>query len=317
MKKTIFTPAFALLGTSLLLGAANAQMSDNSMNNGAIPTGMMEKSMMTSDADKQFLMDTAQGSVYDQATAELATQKAQSKSVQSYALRLMDDHNRLNKMLLMQANKRGLVLPLTMSDDDNTKLSNLMGNNAGAEFDMAYLQEAIRINADDVRKGNEAINASSDQQFRSLMRDYVKTEQSHLDSASEILAGLQKNFPAMKGVMMNNGAMTNGAMMNNGAMTNGSMTNGSMTNGSMTNGSMTNGSMTNGSMTNGSMTADAMTAGATNDDTMTDDAMNDGAANGATNNSATANGAKKKGKKGKNGKKGKKKAGMDNGAATE
>ena len=54
----------------------------------------------------QFLIETAQGSVYDRATAELAVQKAQSKSVQRYALRLLDDHNRLNKMLLMQMNNR-------------------------------------------------------------------------------------------------------------------------------------------------------------------------------------------------------------------
>ena len=30
------------------------------------------------------------------------------------------------------------------------------------DFDMAYIKEAMEINADDVRKGNEAINASSD-----------------------------------------------------------------------------------------------------------------------------------------------------------
>ena len=203
MKKTILTPTLALLGTTLLLGAAHAQMTDNSMNDGTMSTGMMDKAMKTSAADKRFLMETAQGSVYDQATAELAVQKAQSKSVQRYALRLMDDHNRLNKMLLMQANKRGLVLPLTISDDDKTKLGNLMDSDAGSDFDTAYLQEAIKINADDVRKGNAAINASSDQQFRNLMRDYVKTEQSHLDSASQILSGLQKNSSAMKGGMMN------------------------------------------------------------------------------------------------------------------
>ncbi len=220
MKKTITIPALALLGTTILLGAAQAQTMDApamntpamDANNSAMSgdmkmTGMMDKSMMTSDADKQYLMEAAQGSVYDQATSELAVQKAQSKSVQRYALRLMDDHNRLNKMLLLQANKRGLVLPLTMSDDDNTKLQTLMDNNAGNDFDMAYLKEAIQINADDVRKGNEAINASKDQQFRSLMRDYVSTEQKHLDAASAIMAGLQREMGTMNKGMMNSSTM--------------------------------------------------------------------------------------------------------------
>ena len=214
MKKTISLSAIALLGTALSIGIAHAQttdsMNDGMMDNGAMTTGMMEKSMKTSDADKQFLMETAQGSVYDQATAELAVEKAQSKSVQRYALRLMDDHNRLNKMLLIQANQRGLVLPLTMSSDDQTKLQTLMNNNAGNDFDVAYLQEAVKINADDVRKANEAIKVSSDKEFRSLMGEYSKTEQKHLDMASSILSGLQKNTAAMKGNMMNTTPAMNG-----------------------------------------------------------------------------------------------------------
>ena len=222
MKKTISLPAIALLGGALFLSNAHAQtatpsmdnsMTDNSttdssmttgsMTGSSMMTGMMNPAMTTSDADKQYMIETAQGSVYDQATSELAVQKAQSRSVQNYALRLMDDHNRLNKMLFIQANKRGVVLPLTMSSDDQTNLQNLMANNAGSDFDMAYLQEAIKINAEDVRKGNDAIKASSDREFRSLMSEYVKTEQKHLDMASAILAGLQRESGMMKGGMMN------------------------------------------------------------------------------------------------------------------
>lgn len=204
MKKTISAPALALVGTTLLLSLANAQTTNTMLDDA--PSGEMKKagtiSMMTSDTDKQFLIETAQGSVYDRATAELAVQRAQSKSVQRYALRLMDDHNKLNKMLLIQANKRGVVLPLTMKDEDRNKLQNLMETNAGDAFDVAYLKEAININAEDVRKSNDAINASQDSQFRSLMRDYVNTEQNHLDSASEILAGLQKQSGAMNSGIM-------------------------------------------------------------------------------------------------------------------
>ena len=203
----------ALLGTTILCGIAGAQTAatgaaDNSgtMKNEAMSsttmmaTGMMDKSMTTRDADKQYLMEAAQGSVYDQATAELAVQKARGKGVQTYALRLMDDHNRLNKMLLMQANKRGLVLPLTMTSDDQSNLQKLMDANAGDDFDRAYLQEAVKINADDVLKANNAIKASQDKEFTSLISTYAKTEQNHLDMASKELAKLPK--PATTNGMM-------------------------------------------------------------------------------------------------------------------
>lgn len=213
MKKILSPSAIALLGTTILCGLASAQTTatgtDGTMKNEAMSstmmmaTGMMDKSMMTSDADKQYMMETAQGSVYDQATAELAVQKARGKAVQKYALRLMDDHNRLNKMLLMQANKRGLVLPLTMTSDDQSKLQTMMDANAGDDFDRAYLQEAVKINADDVLKANQAIKVSTDKEFIGLMSTYVKTEQNHLDMASKELAKLPK--PAM----MNNSMMMN------------------------------------------------------------------------------------------------------------
>ncbi len=197
MKLTIFTPAVALLGTTLLIGSAHAQMNDGEMNKPG--TMKMDKPMMpTSDADKQYLMESAQGSAYDGATAALGVQKAQSKSVQRYAQRLMDDHTRLNKMMFIQANTRGLTLPLTLADEDKTKLQELMSKE-GSDFDVAYLQEAIKINAEDIKTGNEAINASSDAEFRRLLRDFVNTEQKHLDQASALLAGLQREMGLMNG----------------------------------------------------------------------------------------------------------------------
>ena len=118
----------------------------------------------------------------------------------------MDDHNKLNKQMLIQANKRGLTLPLIISDDDKSKLMDLT-NKSGSDFDMAYLQEAVRINADDVKKGNAAINASSDREFHALIRDFVNTEQKHLNEASAILTGLQRSMGMQKGGAMNGGMM--------------------------------------------------------------------------------------------------------------
>lgn len=213
MKNIISTSAIALLGTTILCGIASAQTTATAAtaaDTTAMPattsmmmaTGMMDKSMKTSDADKQYLMEAAQGSVYDQATAELAVQKARGKGVQTYALRLMDDHTRLNKMLFMQANKRGLILPLTMTSDDQGKLQKLMDASAGDDFDREYLQEAIDTNANDVRKGNDAIKASQDKEFNGLMETYVKTEQNHLDMASKELTKLPKPAAMMDNSLM-------------------------------------------------------------------------------------------------------------------
>lgn len=140
-----------------------------------------------SDTDKAYLMEDATGSVYDFQTAELAVECARDNSVVSYATRLLDDHAKLNKELLLLARRKDIQLPVTLSDDDKTKLMALEQQH-GADFDRAYIAEAIRINSDDVEKANKELNTTTDPDIRKTVGMFLKTEQKHLNDARALQA---------------------------------------------------------------------------------------------------------------------------------
>ena len=155
----------------------------------AIAGGILfaQQTTTLSDTDKSYLMEDAAGSVYDFQTAELAVECARDNTVQNYALRLLDDHAKLNKELLMLARRKDIMLPVTLGDDDKTKIMGLEQQH-GADFDRAYIAEAIRINSDDVEKANKELNATTDSDIRKTVGTFLKTEQKHLDDARAIQA---------------------------------------------------------------------------------------------------------------------------------
>ncbi len=143
-----------------------------------------------SDTDKKYLTDSAQGSLYDQATAELAVMQAQSPAVQQYATRLVYDHDRLNMQLLQLARRYNLVLPLTMQTSDTTKLTTMQGQ-SGAAFDRAYLQDAVQINSDDIKTATTELNGAKDPEIYAFVLQFRDTEAMHLQMAQDLLATLK------------------------------------------------------------------------------------------------------------------------------
>lgn len=171
---------------------AGAALAASAVSSQARP--MMGKAMShpaAASADLKYLMENAQGSVYDFTTAEVAVQKAGSRAVQNYGLQLLDDHTRLNKMMFVLANKRGLTLPVTLAATDKIGLMRLM-KPGGAAFDKAYLKEAIRINADDVKSAQKELGATKDAEIKRVVGEFLQTEQKHLQGAKTLLASMSK-----------------------------------------------------------------------------------------------------------------------------
>ncbi len=138
--------------------------------------------MPIAQVDREYLTKDAQGSVYDQSTAELAAQKAQSNALHSYAIELIGDHARLNQQLLTLARQKNITVPVTLADEDKTKLDNFSGL-SGQAFDRAIIAEFVRINGDDVRDGRKELSATRDPQVKRAVTEFVRTEEKHLRRA--------------------------------------------------------------------------------------------------------------------------------------
>lgn len=143
---------------------------------------MMMMATPIASVDREYLTKDAQGSVYDQSTAELAAQKAQSNALHRYAIQLIGDHARLNQELLTLARQKGITIPVTLADEDKSKLEQFSAMN-GSAFDRAIIAEFVRTNADDVRDGRKELSATRDPQVRRAVTDFVRTEEKHLREA--------------------------------------------------------------------------------------------------------------------------------------
>ena len=79
-----------------------------------------------SDSEKNFLTKSAQDSLYEFASAQLAVQKAQDPNVALYGLRLMNDHAEYNQQLMQLARQKGIILPVELDSQNRSKLEQLM-----------------------------------------------------------------------------------------------------------------------------------------------------------------------------------------------
>lgn len=164
-------------GTLLALGAGAFAQQD---------ADMMGKPVTS--MDRQYLMKNAQGSVSDYANGEAAAQTGDS-AVRAYGVRLMEDHNRLNIEMLQLAGRRGLTLPLTISETDKTKIDALTAHK-GMDFDREFLREAIKTNTQDVTDAQKELAETTDSEVHIAVTDFLSTEQSHLAEAKQIQAGM-------------------------------------------------------------------------------------------------------------------------------
>ena len=147
------------------------------------PAAAGSASSSLSTTDQAYFRKDAQGSVYDLTLAQLGVLRGATPSVRRYASMVVTDHARLNVMMLDLANRERLTdLPLTLAPEDNTRLQRLMGL-TGAEFDRAFAEEEVRINAEDVSDAQKELGVTKSAAVRRVVQQFHRTEQKHLAGA--------------------------------------------------------------------------------------------------------------------------------------
>ncbi|HZY62686.1 MAG TPA: DUF4142 domain-containing protein [Edaphobacter sp.] len=125
-------------------------MQDSTANSGQTP--QMIK-------DKMFLRKAAEGGLAEVQFGKLATQKAVSEDVKTFAQKMVDDHSEFSKGLEPVADSMGVKLPTHLSKEDQAEYEKLNGL-SGEEFDNEYLTVMVRDHHKDLRAFRlEAANA--------------------------------------------------------------------------------------------------------------------------------------------------------------
>lgn len=131
-----------------------------------------------SEADRDFLVNTAQGATYELAVAKLALTKNASPAVRSYAQTMVSDHRSLNRRLHQVAQENGVSLPTTMTNDKQQSLDHLRGLN-GEQFDAAFVQDEADDNKNDTATEQKEISTTDNAQVRTLVQHLQAADAKH------------------------------------------------------------------------------------------------------------------------------------------
>ena len=138
-----------------------------------------------SDRDGTFLRTESQGAAYELAIARLATEKASTADIKSYAQMLVSDHDQLNTQLHQLASAKGVSLPGDMTDRQQSDLGRLQAL-SGDAFDRAYKEETTRINAQDVKEDGEELAATGDGDVRAFVQTLQAADAKHEEAGRKL-----------------------------------------------------------------------------------------------------------------------------------
>ncbi len=195
----VATGAFLSLGTGAIAqqtpAGGQGMMQKTPMQNGQMQpmqNGQMQmnrgKTSAFTSSDKQFLTKTAQGSIYELASAKLALQKTKSTSIKQYASKLIKDHATYNKQLMKLAAEKKVTLPVALDAQDKSKLASLQ-KLRGAAFDRQYIQETTQANVADVKDMQKQSGTTKDPALQAFIAQFLPVQQEHSQLASALKSG--------------------------------------------------------------------------------------------------------------------------------
>jgi putative membrane protein len=128
--------------------------------------------------DELFVRHEAQSSIYELAVALLGQSRATNPEVRAYAATLVNDHEAYNGALRDLAGSMGIAVPSVMATNDKQRLDKL-ARTRGAAFDTAFVQEARRVNDDDMRAFRQEASRTADPGIRSFVTRFLEVDEKH------------------------------------------------------------------------------------------------------------------------------------------
>ena len=101
--------------------------------------------------DKMFLRKAAVGGIAEVKLGQLAAQKGSSEEVKAFGQKMVDDHTQLNLEIAQIADSMGVMLPKSMSKEDQAEYDKLSAL-SGDDFDIEYLSFMVKDHHKDLHE---------------------------------------------------------------------------------------------------------------------------------------------------------------------
>ncbi len=140
-------------------------------------------------ADRQFIEKAAGSGMFEVEAAQLATTKARSPDVKSYAGMLVDHHTKANDELIKIANARSIELPPGPPRAMRKEVEDL-GKKDAKDFDKAFLREiGVKAHEKDVKEFEKASKDVKDPELKAFVDKTLPLLRDHLAQARKLEGG--------------------------------------------------------------------------------------------------------------------------------
>lgn len=165
--------------SSFLVAACGVAMADD--------TGL-------SPADRDFVAKAAQGGMMEVAAGKLAAQRGLDPAVKQFGQKMVTDHTAANDKLKALADSKQMVLPDSVSKDEDAALGKLESLN-GTDFDKTYSRMMVKDHTEDISEFEKEVKRGQDADVKALAESTLPTLRHHLMLANR-LSSQEKKSPS-------------------------------------------------------------------------------------------------------------------------
>jgi putative membrane protein len=132
----------------------------------------------------EFIVDAAEGGLFEVEAAKIAEQKATNSKVKTFAKHMLDDHSKANKELKALAAKNNVTIPSALGEDKMDKIAKL-NRLSGHNFDKEYIDLMVKDHKEDVRLFEKESKGTDNNEVESWAAKILPTLQKHLEMAQQ------------------------------------------------------------------------------------------------------------------------------------
>ena len=145
---------------------------------------------VTAEMDKQFLLNAADGSLFEVNAGQVATSKGTSASITNYGQEMVDDHTKATQELGALANNNNVDLPTTLSDKMQQKLDTLSAL-SGMAFDTTYIKMMVSSHLETINLFETEATSSQNNELKAWSSDKPPELREHLERARSLKDSIQ------------------------------------------------------------------------------------------------------------------------------
>jgi len=136
--------------------------------------------------DQHWLMQSAQGDVYEVTVGKLAMQKGSNDEVKKFGSMLSEDHSKSLQDTNKVAKQLGVKVQAKPNPLQQAIITILSKTDDAAQFDSLFLQIAVGDHKVDIQDAKEEASKGQDTRARALARKELPTLQKHLQTATQL-----------------------------------------------------------------------------------------------------------------------------------